>query len=583
MNREQAQPQDAAAPGTGVQAPMESGSPAEPEFEFFAGAGRGAALEQLLHFGCFSNALLLLLGEPGSGRTTIKQQLLLELDDSWRICELEGIALSSMFELVAGIAAGFGVVATAEDEDPIAQLREALAQGLPLAGAGERILLLDDAHLLSDQLLAAVIGLVTPPEGEDSPCHVVMFGDPDLSARVQMLSDGQCLCHVIRLSPLSLKDVGDYLRLRYGDGRQVDLDLSHAQLDDLWRRSEGNPLALNKLGAVLLPAIDLELEESPPRSAGLPVTHMIGVVALLTLLLMAYLYRDSSSEQLPDSGAGEQLAPLTGADQWSANGVPAAIPAPGQTAEEPAIAAGRDAVPVGTKETSGADSGVDNGAATAALREGSTASKTKVAVSGPLVQNLQDKVVARSEVTSAEPAVTEANKPAAKKPASPPVTAPSPTVSSSTASRPLATSPVGSSQSASNQAASGQTATRPASPAEAASTARPPVKPAPNGLSADERQLLALPADYYLLQVLAAASQRSVTEFVARQSNRDQLRVYTTTRAGAKWYVVVTGGYATVQEARRQLKLLPDEQQKLGPWPRKVTEIQAGIRQFRGI
>jgi DamX protein len=102
-------------------------------------------------------------------------------------------------------------------------------------------------------------------------------------------------------------------------------------------------------------------------------------------------------------------------------------------------------------------------------------------------------------------------------------------------------------------------------------------------LADDEAFLLQQDETGYVLQVLAAGSEQAIKAFVARQSNKGDLKVFEARRNGKPWYVVVVGVYANKADARRAVDGLPAEQRKSGPWPRSVLSVQAEIGEVRDI
>ena len=101
------------------------------------------------------------------------------------------------------------------------------------------------------------------------------------------------------------------------------------------------------------------------------------------------------------------------------------------------------------------------------------------------------------------------------------------------------------------------------------------------GFNSDERQVIAWPATNYTLQVMAAGQLKGVQAFVKRQPNRDDLRIVRVLRQSKPWYIVLVGVYSDSSEARLAIQSLPQSQVNSGPWPRKVSDIQQDIRQFR--
>ena len=133
----------------------------------------------------------------------------------------------------------------------------------------------------------------------------------------------------------------------------------------------------------------------------------------------------------------------------------------------------------------------------------------------------------------------------------------------------------------------------PTSPALAATRQAPatPVSPAAasplqqNRLSgsAFERQLLAMPAGSFTLQILGASSEANVQAFVERNGGglRQTLGYYRSQRGGAPWFIVAYGEFTTREQASATLRRLPQALSAAGPWVRPIAAAQAEIRAAR--
>ncbi|MDN3637290.1 AAA family ATPase [Simiduia curdlanivorans] len=108
-------------------------------------------------------------------------------------------------------------------------------------------------------------------------------------------------------------------------------------------------------------------------------------------------------------------------------------------------------------------------------------------------------------------------------------------------------------------------------------TPKAAVTPLP-AFAGDELLLLALPAEHFTLQVLAAESKAGVERFIEANASQP-LRWYTTKRDGKPWYVVVLGDYESSDAARQATQRLPKNLQKAGPWPRTLASVQQQINE----
>lgn len=85
-------------------------------------------------------------------------------------------------------------------------------------------------------------------------------------------------------------------------------------------------------------------------------------------------------------------------------------------------------------------------------------------------------------------------------------------------------------------------------------------------------------AKHYTLQLSGGTTQDELFR-LARRHNLKNYKVYETERHGRRWYVLVSGEYATLTTANQALKLLPLELRKNGPWVRSLRQVQAELVQ----
>ena len=154
--------------------------------------------------------------------------------------------------------------------------------------------------------------------------------------------------------------------------------------------------------------------------------------------------------------------------------------------------------------------------------------------------------------------------------------------------------PVARSSSAAPTASPTPAPTRAATPPTLAATRQAPATPVSpaaasplqqNRLSgsAFERQLLAMPAGSFTLQILGASSEANVQAFVERNGGglRQTLGYYRSQRGGAPWFIVAYGEFTTREQANSTLRRLPQPLSAAGPWVRPIAAAQAEIRAAR--
>mgnify|MGYP001018283157 CR=1 FL=1 len=126
-------------------------------------------------------------------------------------------------------------------------------------------------------------------------------------------------------------------------------------------------------------------------------------------------------------------------------------------------------------------------------------------------------------------------------------------------------------------------ATRPAPATPVSPAAASPLQQNRLSGSAFERQLLAMPAGSFTLQILGASSEANVQAFVERNGGglRQTLGYYRSQRGGAPWFIVAYGEFTTREQANATLRRLPQALSAAGPWVRPIAAAQAEIRAAR--
>jgi DamX protein len=114
------------------------------------------------------------------------------------------------------------------------------------------------------------------------------------------------------------------------------------------------------------------------------------------------------------------------------------------------------------------------------------------------------------------------------------------------------------------------------------SVAKPIKEPVEPAYAGDERELLALPATQFMLQLLGAESRATIDKFKASAGRERPLLIYHTQLRGKPWFIVTTGPYPNKAAAQAAIAKMPEVLRKQQPWPRSVANVQADIRAHSG-
>lgn len=521
-------------------------------------------VQQISHLAFFGDGISVVLGEAGSGKTSLAKELAGHFEQAHQYIPLSfssEVELADCLEQLAselGLRADDVTVSAGELLSELRQYVQALVQDKKLV-----ILSIDNAHFLDDQALGALISLLQGTTNANSGLHLIFFSNPGLDRRIDALQIIDVAAYDFLLPNFSPTELSSFLETF----PNLQPKLNSSLVQKLWSGSKGIPgKALAMLGA------DAGIDSSPsqPESESgvasefdgegsvksgfsLPLVH-IGAIVLLGGVLLATLFVSNDDKKY-------DVKPIKGG----------AIAAQGDKDDTDESAA-----------VSGSDEEDDGSAIVQAESVGSIDNES-VATEGPVEEEKSVEDFAASETSQVDSA---------------PVEDPTSMVESSSVEVAVSQSgvkedeaPLGVAQA--NTDKRPEPTTKEASIAvessdsinESGASAEEPVEiptlSAGKALTEPEIFLVAQNPEFYTLQVVAASKKESLEAYMKRQSNRSSLYMYRGTRESKSWYVIVQGVYSSREAALNARRSLPNEQAKAGPWPRKMSSIQEEIEEFR--
>ena len=346
---------------------------------------------------------------------------------------------------------------------------------------------------------------------------VVLFGTPGYETQFRN-SPAQAPIHVLGLEPLTDAEINTLVTQVYGDGENCPL--SQAELSELMMDSGCLPgPALNHAQRMLSSVARVV----PAQTSGFPVKNILAIAGIVTIIAMVGLY------------------------QWGA----------GSAVDNDSVVASenigeREAV-VPAKDFNYPDPQSEGVPETSAVPP-TNASTTMTADAASPVEVAAEGAVSQTTASASELQKTEAE-------TSPKV---APPIASQSTDAVLAESGTRDSESS--------VATTDASAAEKIQPTKPSYTP-------DERALLAAESGY-IVQLLGSFSGDGASKF--RQDWKNQvtgtLYQYQTTHQNKDWFVVVSGVYATRNEATAAVNAMPARLRSQSPWVRPVSAAQSAIR-----
>ncbi|EBO4334539.1 cell division protein DamX, partial [Salmonella enterica] len=89
--------------------------------------------------------------------------------------------------------------------------------------------------------------------------------------------------------------------------------------------------------------------------------------------------------------------------------------------------------------------------------------------------------------------------------------------------------------------------------------------------------LKSAPSSHHTLQLSSSSNYDNLNGW-AKKENLKNYVVYETTRNGQPWYVLVTGMYASKEDAKRAVSTLPADVQAKNPWAKPLHQVQADLK-----
>ena len=296
---------------------------------FFSGARRGAMLQALIYAVTHDEGIVKVSGEVGSGKTMLCRMLLDQLPENVETVYLATPSLSRD-DILHAIADELKIELPAGREHQ--KLRTLQDRLLDLYASGRRVVVvIDEAHAMPAETLEEIRLLSNLESSRHKLLHIVLFGQPELDARLaqndmRQLTDR--ITHHFALTPLTRSEVGDYVmyRLRTAGYRGPDLITPRA-IGLISQASHGLTRRINILADKALLAafsegkyqvdarqarVAIQDARLPQASAGKPwrlIVAGLAVTVLAATAATAWLIWGAQDTPLPDARPATNEAP----------------------------------------------------------------------------------------------------------------------------------------------------------------------------------------------------------------------------------------------------------------------------------
>ncbi|WP_432697327.1 AAA family ATPase [Marinobacterium sp. YM272] len=508
---------------------------------YFEPASRVQLASKLRHLLRFSDLMMLIVGEDGSGRSTVLNQLEVssqegEIRQGVLQCDAT-VDVTRLLQLLVD-ALDIDCPADADNRQRLKELhllsRTLHESGIPL------VLLIDDADYLTNNALELLTNFALL---EDAAPRVVLTGTPEFEQRflaneLDQLLDGRL--HVQLLGSFEEDEAEEFIESLLPKGAV----LLPRRMKVLIEQSDAYPGRLYAL--VQSELRDGKVQRASRRAFPFPFTHLLAIGAVLLVIFGGALWlfmpdSDTETDQVEEVARVELPLNITAANQD----------------EEPEVIEVRSELQQRLAEQ---EARLGEPEVAAAPAESSPATAEVAVEPQPEEAGVNAPEPSEAELTT-EPAVAQEVEPQASTDA---------IAEQSDAAGEIATT----------EAESVKTQVAEADKPEVNEVQQEPVKASVKEshslLRADE--LLEWPDEGYTLQLLGARSVDSVERFINAQAQPERFYYFRTMYKGAPWHVVVYGQFASRGSAMAAVETLPQALRKLRPWARSIAGVKSDIQ-----
>ncbi len=274
---------------------------------FFLEPERAQRLNILQHMVQYSDLLLMVTGERGSGKTALMQRLLQNLSEQWQVCQIPANTMMDAEQLLFQIGRGFTVENLPQTS---AELQEQLYQRL--AGLHERdripLLVIDDAHELSQDALEMVFQLADVETAGGKLVRVILFCEPQIETMLDAPSISALrdrITHHMEMPGLSEEETAEYIKHRLAvSGFDGTSPFTPKMVKKIYKGSQGQPGKINMLAHELLEKGDVavaetddvvfeaEVRNAPVTKYLTPLRIVLGSAAIIIIGLVLFYQKD---------------------------------------------------------------------------------------------------------------------------------------------------------------------------------------------------------------------------------------------------------------------------------------------------
>jgi DamX protein len=493
-----------------------------------------------------TDLLVLVIGEPSSGKTTLLNRYLASTDAEWKSARIR-----------------------TDPETASTQPSEIRQHGghpaYILQDSADPIVIVDDAHQLLHRELEFLLHEAPVSGSSNKIKRLVLFGESNLYTAVTKLAaslSAQPAVNKIYLPGLTEAQTAEYLQHRLvigGYSGKIPFDSS--AIISIHQTSGGYPGLINEIAHQWLndkysnkKEKQNMLQKSSENSRRMVAWFAAGIIIILLVAYWLLPDRNPSTRKPPDQKLTKTVVRkiIVPVRKSAALAVPKIVAAV-KTPDKPPAA-------IKTQQTPETKTTPDPPAPIKTVPP----EKKEPVASGPIITAAQK--TDSQPKTELQPAVKPMQKTDSQ-----PKTKPQPTVkpTQKTDSQPK-TKP--------------QPAAKPTQKTDSRpkTEPQPAIKPPPKTAAREirrEKWLLSQDAAYYTIQIIGVSTEKSLLDYIRKNQllKQNEIAYYESTFNGKPWYQVLYGIYPTKQEAQLAADKLPENIRLAVPWIRRLTGVQNTI------
>lgn len=259
---------------------------------------RAQRLNMLQHMVQYSDLLLMMTGERGSGKSALLQRLLQSLSEQWQVCQVYANTMMDAEQLLFQIARGFAVENLPQTSS---QLQEQLYQRLASLHERDKVplLIVDDAHELPQDALEMLFQLADVETSGGKLVRIILFCEPQIETMLDSPSIASLrdrITHRLEMPVLNESETAEYIKHRMAvSGFDGTSPFTPKMIKKIFKASHGLPAKINVLAHESLEEGDIAIVENDedslePQERRITPLHMLlgGVVVIVVALVLVF-------------------------------------------------------------------------------------------------------------------------------------------------------------------------------------------------------------------------------------------------------------------------------------------------------